>query len=516
MKKSLILFLLLSLGAVMRANGDPVAERSALTLARTPMAVHVPEVKLLDEQCRFALHDGYTEVEVRYLLHNRSQRDFKSLPYGFPVDWLGEGPAHWESLNFVSESIVERGWRDSYVRDVMFSLDGRSLAWRCSADTVLKPSVPYIDEFLLMETGEDIDYEDPLLRPDSADGNYSAERTRQILAKFGDKGSGFVVHTPALCRRWYYVHLDLPAGKVVELKVYYRIENATGQGIYEELGPFRATGYNGCTFQYDFAPAAYWGDGLAQHFRVEVDTTDVLWQPVYKSHGSVEVKGLAMHKGGKGRLYEARNFDLAAAEPLTVSYSTSRTHEDLTYVLNHRIGPDRYTVVVSGADPEYPVAHLSDFDLGTATVLRPDKHDSLYITIRFRDSVMLTGVLLYNGYCKDRQTWLNNSRIDTLDYLVHTRQWDNKPYVERRQIFHPNTNWDEALHGGTPADFTWQGLTDAAMKLPVANRWMDYDFPWEWKDFRQKTKEITIRIAAVKPGRKYNDLCVSEIILIGD
>ena len=77
MKKSLILFVLLSLSVVMRANGDPVAERSALTLARTPVAVHVPEVKLLDEQCRFTLRDGYTEVEVRYLLHNRSAKDFR-------------------------------------------------------------------------------------------------------------------------------------------------------------------------------------------------------------------------------------------------------------------------------------------------------------------------------------------------------------------------------------------------------------------------------------------------------
>ena len=30
----------------LRANGDPVAKRSALTLARTPVAVHVPEVGL--------------------------------------------------------------------------------------------------------------------------------------------------------------------------------------------------------------------------------------------------------------------------------------------------------------------------------------------------------------------------------------------------------------------------------------------------------------------------------------
>jgi hypothetical protein len=67
------------------------------------------------------------------------------------------------------------------------------------------------------------------------------------------------------------------------------------------------------------------------------------------------------------------------------------------------------------------------------------------------------------------------------------------------------------LQGNVPKDFTWQGLTDAAIKLPV----VDYINPWH-PDFRQKVKEITIRITAVKPGKKYNDLCISEIILIGD
>ena len=117
MKKFLILMLLLVVGASLCANGDPVAERSALTLARTPVAVHVPEVQLLDERCRFTLHATRTDVEVRYLLHNRSQQDFRSLPYGFPVDWFGEGRVHWESRDIWSESLIERGWRDSYVQD---------------------------------------------------------------------------------------------------------------------------------------------------------------------------------------------------------------------------------------------------------------------------------------------------------------------------------------------------------------------------------------------------------------
>ena len=498
MKKIALLTVCLMASLTVMANGDPVAVRSALTLSRTPVAVHVPEIKLLDEYCSFSLHDGYVDVEARYLLHNQSSKDFKALPYGFPIDWLGCGESHWESLNFVSESIVERGWRDSYVQDVMFSLGGQSLPWQCSKDTVLRAPEHYIEDFLLLFEIEGVDENDPLIQPDSAEYHYSAKRTKQILDKYGAEKDAFYVATPALNRRWYYVYLDITAGQTVELKVRYRLDIGVSRGgLYEEYKVFRNTGYMECRFEYDFSPAAYWGDGHAQRFAVEVDTTDILRHPVWQNRGCIEAKGLPLQKKGRGLHYETRNFDLAAAEPLEISYVTKHIHEDVADLLSHRIAPDQYTITLSGVDPKYPVDNLSDMDLSTATVLRPDNRDSIYITITFRDSVMLTGVLLYNGYCKDRQAWLNNSRIGFLKFQGLFGGGDECKAVE-------------------PVDFTWQGLTDAAMKMSVLSRKMDYQFPWEWNDYRQKTKEITIRISDIVVGRKYNDLCVSEIILIGD
>ena len=55
MSKKCILTLALMLASVtlVWANGDPVAVRSALTLSPTPVAVHVPEVQLVDEHVSF-------------------------------------------------------------------------------------------------------------------------------------------------------------------------------------------------------------------------------------------------------------------------------------------------------------------------------------------------------------------------------------------------------------------------------------------------------------------------------
>lgn len=93
-----------------QGNGDPVALHSAITLSRTPVAMQIHEVQLVDEFVTFTPRDRYMEVNVRYLLHNHSDRSFEKLPYGFPIDYFGSGSAKWESLDDVSESQQETGW----------------------------------------------------------------------------------------------------------------------------------------------------------------------------------------------------------------------------------------------------------------------------------------------------------------------------------------------------------------------------------------------------------------------
>ena len=54
MKQKLLIFFLLALsGLIGYGNGDPVAVHSALTLSPTPVAVHIPEVQLVDEVVTF-------------------------------------------------------------------------------------------------------------------------------------------------------------------------------------------------------------------------------------------------------------------------------------------------------------------------------------------------------------------------------------------------------------------------------------------------------------------------------
>ena len=515
MKHTLPFLCILLLAAMTAyANGDPVAVRSAITLSPTPVAVHVPEVQLVDEVVSFVPRDRFMEVTVRYLLHNRSNRNFDKLPYGFPIDYFGSGEAHWEPLDYITDSEQEVGWRDDYIRNVSFIMNGKQLSWQCSRDTVIAPPKMYLTWELDVE-------------PDSADG-YSKKLVDSLYELYGDE---IYIYTKCVSRRWFYTYLDIPANSFVTLEVPYMVECALSEGASYRANNFidyHPDYYWDLRFQYDFTPAAYWGDGHAEHFLASLDASSIkllndhIWlrgQAVWSSG----INGLPMQKNGTQWQYETRRFDLANAKPFTLDYKITRPpHQPLDRIFNHRINPSSYTIEVSGADGKYPVSNLSDLDPTTACVLRPDKNDSLYITIRFKKPTVLEGLLLLNGYTKSAETYRKNSRIDSL--LVFADRFDVFDDGEEKHTSAPDKNimllgnvdhWivkytdfvpaAAKFPGKMPKTFDWQSLVDNAMLLNLSFSPF-YDTYYT---------EIRIVISATEKGLKYDDLCVSEILLIG-
>ena len=504
---------MLASAVIVWANGDPVAVRSALTLSPTPVAVHVPEVQLIDEYVSFVPHDRYMDVTVRYLLHNRSQRSFDSLPYGFPIDYFGEGSSYWTDIDDIFESQMEEGWRDGYIRNVSFMLGDRLLKWRCSKDTMLLAPQPYISEMWFDTSSED--------------GRHEFD---SLFAIYGDSVYSY---THGISRRWFYTYLAIPACSYVTLEVRYTVECNVIQDLYSRcdyLTDDKSIWY--LRFQYDFTPAAYWGDGHADRFNVVLDTTDIYninnsgrW---LKDIGmdSDDLALLPFRKEGCLWTYAAGHFDLATAKPLQLVYNLKKPiSQPLDKLLNQRLNPDLYTVIVSGADPKYPAANLSDLDPSTASVLRPDKQDSIYITIRFKEPTAVAALLLLNGYTKDRDTWRNNARIDSMlvtatvpGYLYRdydTGKIDTAIYREDQQhmMLFGQHDWirrfvesrkqPDKCPLDEPEGYDLQTLIDNSVMLTIGSIWGG-----------DLVTEIKLRITATTKGRKYDDLCVSEIILI--
>ena len=504
----LTLALMLASVVVVRANGDPVAVRSALTLSPTPVAIHVPEVQLVDEHVSFVPRGLYTEVVVRYLLHNHSNRPFDSLPYGFPIDYWGSGEAEWVSLDDFTESEQEVGWRDGYIRNVSFMLGNRQLQWQHSRDSVIRPPQKYLSTLEL----------DAL--PDSADG-YSKHLVDSLYAIYGEN---IYAYTKAVSRRWYYTYLDIPAQSFATLEVRYTVETPLSEGAYYRRNHYyyyTPDYYWELRFMYDFTPAAYWGDGHADHFSVQLDASNVRiineksylrgWESWSKG-----ISGLPMKQEGDLWHYEAYHFDLAAAKPFIVDYKLKDCpQQPIDDIFNHRIAPSQFTVEVSGADRKYPAANLFDLDPTTATVLRPDKDGNIYITIRFRKPVNLEGILMLNGYTKNADTWKNNSRIDSMwisaDYSSIHHFVPDTSYSKGDMVF-GGSDWrknNKPIAYNVPSEepngYSWQPLLDNASTFNLGYPWSDDYFT-----------ELHFRITATKKGLKYDDLCVSEILLISN
>ena len=173
MKKISVFFAsagLLLLSAVAHANGDPVLSYSANVLSSNPVPLKVSEVEVAREDLSIKVKLPYSSVLVKYTLKNSSAKDIH-VDYGFPVDFSGTFDAPHAFVNDDwTESLSEDGISSLAVKDISFSLNGKSLAWKHS-NTVVKTGESYYDEEL--------------------------EKTIE----------------PKMCRLWTYTVLDIPAGE---------------------------------------------------------------------------------------------------------------------------------------------------------------------------------------------------------------------------------------------------------------------------------------------------------------
>ncbi len=490
MKKSVLwpFIMLVLMPLIVNANGGPVAELSAMTLSRTPMMRHCPEVQLLREEARFTPDRRYTQVEVTYLLHNRSDKELRELWYGFPVDWYERIDSNrgWATVHpYTDDHGQEVGWHDHYIRDLRFVLDGKVLPWKRSADSLLRKGHPLTDEeWGKIENEEDI----------TMDGVWGKAM----------EGGGFFTLECDLMRRWYYTSLTIGADEVVELTVSYRIYNHIA--VFTELLTLFERETECCRFEYDFSPASYWGDGRVADLYIEVDTSamrhdaDYFWiGNQYTDHGRRAASCYPLKHNGYGRwTLTLHDVDLAKAEPFMMSYHWDLPKRTATELIAMRISPSKYTVVPSGEDKKYPMKNLSDLTLSTTAVLRPDKEGKLHLTLQFKEPMTVTGVIIMGGYAKDSASWHNNSRIEELSFPQFVYAWNSLPGVRE------------------PKSYDWQGIVDASCLLATRalDRFFDENHTYYME--QKKVDELKFDITKVIKGDKYDDLCISEIIVLGE
>lgn len=472
--------ILLALPSVARANGDPVISYSANIRSCNPVPLKVSEVQIVREDLNIKLMVPYTDVTVKYRLKNNSARSF-SIDYGFPLDFTGKpgDPHDFKYGDDWSESRTERGIADKAVRDIRFFLDGRELAWT-RADAVVTEESTYEDE---------------------------------------DMGTCI---SPAVSRLWSYTAFEIPSHAEVELEIRYSVlvNWYTGLSTLAASPLSRFFPYGG-QFYYDFTPAQHWGNGKVTDFYATLDCSGLMPMFLAETSPSVYSEGLEwVRRGNRWNCYE-KNFDLAKAEPLEVGFWKDWAEAG---VYSHWGDPLKdcavpaaeYVLTTTSAQAKYPSGNLSDGSLETAWVASGNGVGSA-IEIRFPQPRRVSDVALYNGYGKSQALWTANSRIKTIRLEV-TRadgfvdepvemdisDWSGRSFSLRD---------DRKPHFREPTFLTVTDLfrqNDGRERGSDENGMILYDeVPFE----NEYVSLIRIVVLETLPGTKYNDLCVSEVVV---
>ena len=512
MKKMAFFTLALFALATALGNGGPVRPISSLSYSRCPVGQHIPEVQLVHEKLDITPLGRYSLIEVRYTLRNQSDKSLENIHYGFPVDYYGSGACRsveYRDFWWDKASVVE-GWSDAYVRKVSFALNGTHLSYQCSADSLIRPRRSF-DEIQVTQAKKDS------LMDDLAEGYIleTGHDTNTILRYLAIPEHNIFRYESEIYRRWYYTTFSIGPRQEVELLVRYQIIN--DGDIEEEFAhtifvPIEA--YYG--LYYDFSPAAYWGNGKANHIEINCHTHLCVegFSGVYDKNYNFTKTAFV----GDDWQYTADNFDLASAQPMDIRFQYWR--RNWHNYRKRRLSPDKYILSLSCGDAQYPISNLSDTNVATATVIYPDGKGRTHICIKLREPQVLSGLVIVGGYAKNLDTWFDNSRIKSLKMVVYdehgTPLKEQFPWKTDHEAYQPLRT-----SAAYPLDLTTLTRERNAIEIPLSDETecllpeglfttnLNTDYG------QQKISEIHLQVMEQSPGEKSKLLCVSEIIVLG-
>lgn len=458
MKKLFPLLVLLCIPLSIFANGAPAYAKSSLWSVGNPTFRSISSIHILSERLNIKLNKDYSDVSVTYVLWNDSDTDFNNIEYGFPIDYVK-----------AREPDSSFDWKDSYIRSIEFRENEKILPHTKSSDIPLKePSNNQKDKL----------YEwNFWLSPESRD----------------------------TYRKWFYTSLNIAKRSSIVLQVNYSIENRSGDN--EPAAPWDLNGNQWYQLAYDFSPAHYWGDGIIRDFYIQIETTDLdvvgnfsKQKPIQYFYQEEEyddpkdfpitIKGLNFKKNGNFYTYRTKNFKLKESDPLVITYYMPLPLESYIHKL---INSNEYSFRVSTEQSNYPKLNLIDLDLSTAWVSTNQAETNHWVEFEFNKPKAIQGFLIVNGYHKSKKTYEENNRVKKLKVT----------------LTYPSDNATENLEESIIVDIPDNEFQEIYLS-ELLNKSYFYDFAY---DAEIPIKKIRLTILEVYEGTKYNDTCISEVLL---
>ena len=286
---------------------------------------------------------------------------------------------------------------------------------------------------------------------------------------------------------WNQSSLTFSSEERKQLEIVYKIRTNTWARICNAK-------YDSNTFVYNLFPATSFGNGIITEFELTIDKTELLIE-----EGKIlKFSGLNIQNEEKTPIqtYKFNNFDLTKNPVLKIEYDINGY-----YIANYIQNPYEYGVMRNVvADSElkegttvYSAKNLIDGTYSTPWVEGASdfgKNQKIKLNLFGNPSKFsafnyetVTHLYLLNGFRKNEKTYYENNRIKTLRLWVNgkdcgTVELKDKPF-------------------NTVNDFNF------AYEADLLNN-----------ERLTKVKSIEIEILDVYKGTKYNDTCISEIVVL--
>ena len=458
-----------------QANGDPVIRFSSINRVGNPTPLPIKDIQILKEHLLIQPRGEYTYVEVEYILHNHSNKNYKRIDYGFPIDYQGESESTCFIPDYITESIYETGWKKEWIKDVQFSLNGQSLKWHAAHEVVIPKHREYV-----------VEYDD----------------TATI---------------ESASRLWHYTQFSIKKQDTVSLKVSYQVYQEQYAPLYILLAsPLSRHLTHSNLFFYDFSPAQHWGDGTAHQMEIIVDCSvidkDISWNRENKNKPAYPFK-----QEGSRWTYQAENFSFKDAEGLSFYFYRKKKWETpYSFLHSFEVDKSLYRIEVSSSEESYSAHHLSDKDIKTVwTPQSNDKEKTIVIT--FPEPQVLSDIMLYNGNHQSASKWEKDARIGELELQViwadgvqehhiwelqkHSGEYGHYEFGEHEGYSHPLFICLYSLH---------KQIYGRHIESTIYGGWDSLYVPMNEK----RIKQIKLTIRKPLPADSSEKICVSEIILL--
>lgn len=297
-----------------------------------------------------------------------------------------------------------------------------------------------------------------------------------------------------LVRRWSLMTLTFEAGKKKYLSVSYKVrcmaldEGFEGDTLWK---------YGVRTFLYTFHPAATWGDGRAGSLKIMVNTN---W---LRENDLPPVTGLAppgsSNEAGTLR-WIFHDQDLAKLPDLTFSYDPGNLYADAQIKKNLLDPAHVKSFAVSSTLPasgsfNHGKDSMRDHDLRTAWA-EGAKGPGVGETVIFEPKdAYVTEVALLNGFVSNEAFYYANARIRKLRVELECGEGaEEDDRNQRREIILPDRPYKDFNPRYPFASADW------VVRHPPGSAFIE---------------KVKLTILEVYPGRKYDDLAVTEFYVCG-